>query len=129
MQNYAANYEDVENKVVDNLRGKNWLAAFGMLMLYGLVGGHRFYTGKTGSAIAMLILSVCIVTLPVTIIWWFVDLLMLATNNFKHADGSELYEQVNWLAWIVVIFAVLYVSFWVVTLALTAGAAHTPVAP
>ena len=129
MQNLGVNYEDVKYRVMDDLKGKNWLATFGMLMLYGMLGGHRFYTGKKGSGIAMLLMTCCIVLIPATAIWMFIDLLMLAMGKFRHADGSELYEQVNWLAWLVIILALLYFLLWIVIGASVANSGHAPIAP
>lgn len=45
-------------------------------ILWGFVGpfgGHRFYLEKTGSAVAMLVLTLTIVGILVTFIWWIVD--------------------------------------------------------
>lgn len=41
------------------------------------VGGHRFYLGKTGSAILMLILSITIVGLVITGPWAIIDLFLI----------------------------------------------------
>lgn len=39
----------------------------------GLFGAHRFYLGRTGSAIIMLILSCTIIGLVITIPWHIID--------------------------------------------------------
>lgn len=39
----------------------------------GLFGGHRFYLGKMGTAVAMLILTLTVGGLVATLIWWIVD--------------------------------------------------------
>ncbi|HEX6375579.1 MAG TPA: TM2 domain-containing protein [Allosphingosinicella sp.] len=43
--------------------------------LLGPLGIHRFYLGRTGSAIAMLILTFTIVGLIVTVPWAFIDMI------------------------------------------------------
>lgn len=43
--------------------------------LIGPLGIHRFYTGRTGSGIAMLLLSCTVVGLIVTVPWGFIDMI------------------------------------------------------
>ncbi|MEO3947139.1 TM2 domain-containing protein [Gorillibacterium sp. CAU 1737] len=44
-----------------------------------LFGGHRFYMGKTGTAIAQLILSLTLFGLAITFVWWIVDAFLVHT--------------------------------------------------
>lgn len=83
---------------LQELKGKNWMAAMSLCWFFGPIGGHRFYTGKIGTAWAMFGLSV-IGLIPVTWVWSFIDGIMLASGNFTHEDGSELYERVGWFGW------------------------------
>ena len=91
---------------LQELKGKNWMAAMSLCWFFGAIGGHRFYTGKIGTAWAMLALSV-FGFIPITWIWSFIDGIMLATGNFTHEDGSALYEKVNWFGWTYVGFQIL----------------------
>ncbi|CAJ1317065.1 hypothetical protein PTI45_04388 [Paenibacillus nuruki] len=59
--------------------GKNMVVAYILWYFLGIFGGHRFYMGKTGSAIAQLILTLTIVGSIVTSIWWIVDAFLLHT--------------------------------------------------
>ncbi len=59
--------------------GKNMVVAYVLWYFLGIFGAHRFYMGKTGSAIAQLILSITIVGTIVTSIWWIVDAFLLHT--------------------------------------------------
>jgi hypothetical protein len=47
----------------------------------GVFGAHRFYAGKTGTALLMLI------TLGGLGIWWLVDLILIAAGGFRDSDG------------------------------------------
>lgn len=42
----------------------------------GIVGAHRYYAGKTGSAITMTILTITIIGILITSIWTLVDLIV-----------------------------------------------------
>lgn len=49
-------------------------------VLWGFIGpfgAHRFYLEQTGTAIAMLVLTLTIVGVIVTIIWWIVDAVLI----------------------------------------------------
>ena len=56
--------------------------------LLGVFGAHRFYVGRTGTAIAQLL------TLGGLGIWMLVDLIMLLTENFRDDRGRTL---VDWM--------------------------------
>ncbi|HEY7409629.1 MAG TPA: TM2 domain-containing protein [Vicinamibacteria bacterium] len=63
---------------------KDWLTTLLLCIFLGGFGGHRFYTGKTGSAVAQLL------TLGGCGLWALYDLVMIATNKFTDAEGREL---------------------------------------
>jgi len=69
--------------IMQNPRGK--LVAI-TLLLCSPLGLHRFYVGKKGSAI-LLLLS-CFTSIG--IIWWIVDLIMIMVGSFKDKDGQPL---------------------------------------
>nr|WP_094096350.1 TM2 domain-containing protein [Paenibacillus physcomitrellae] len=54
-------------------RGKNMIVAYILWYFLGIVGGHRFYMKRIGTAILQLILSLTVVGLIITGIWWIVD--------------------------------------------------------
>ena len=60
------------------------------MLVSGIFWGHRFYVGKTGSAIAQLILSITIVGLIVSIPWLLIDFIMIVVGSFKDSNGKEL---------------------------------------
>jgi TM2 domain-containing membrane protein YozV len=73
-------------------RGKSMVVAYLLWYFLGLVGAHRFYMGRTGSAIAQLILSITVVGLIVTSIWWIVDAFL--THQWVKDKNHELESKV-----------------------------------
>ena len=60
---------------------RNYLAMILLCFFLGSLGVHRFYAGKIGTGILM------IVTLGGLGIWTLIDLIMIIVGNFKDADG------------------------------------------
>jgi TM2 domain-containing membrane protein YozV len=58
-------------------RGKNMLVAYLLWYFLGIFGGHRFYMGRTGSAIAQLILTITVIGAIISGIWVIVDAFLL----------------------------------------------------
>ncbi|MFT8337487.1 TM2 domain-containing protein [Schleiferilactobacillus harbinensis] len=56
-------------------RKKSTVAAYLLWWFTGIIGGHRYYMGKTGSAVAMTLITVLTfgIGIIVTGIWWIVD--------------------------------------------------------
>jgi len=63
---------------------KSWLVALLLSILVGSLGVDRFYLGYIGLGILKLI------TFGGCGIWWLVDLILIATNKMKDADGKDL---------------------------------------
>jgi hypothetical protein len=64
---------------------KSWLVTLLLCLFLGVLGVHRFYTGKIGTGIVQLL----------TIggffgIWVLVDLIMIAVGKFTDKDGQPL---------------------------------------
>lgn len=59
---------------------------FLLLWFVGLLGAHRFYAGKTGSGLTMLILSLTVFGLIITSVWWLIDLIY-AICNLGHPEN------------------------------------------
>jgi TM2 domain-containing membrane protein YozV len=53
-------------------------------------GLHRFYVSKIGTAVTMLVLTLTFVGIIVTSIWAFIDLIMIASGNFKDKEGRYI---------------------------------------
>jgi TM2 domain-containing membrane protein YozV len=54
-----------------------------LALFLGGLGAHRFYLGKTGTAILMIFLSISIIGIPVSAIWALVDVFLIATDKLK----------------------------------------------
>ena len=73
-----------------NASDKLILPAFLLAFMIGPLGIHRFYVGKTGSGIAMLVLSLTVFGLVVTVVWSMVDWIMIVCGSFTDKDGRKL---------------------------------------
>jgi len=58
--------------------------ALGLSVFGGFCGLHRFYVGKVGTGVAM------ILTLGGCGIWWLYDLVLVAAGEFRDADDLPL---------------------------------------
>jgi TM2 domain-containing membrane protein YozV len=68
-----------------NYSKKSRLVAFLLCWLFGFFGAHRFYVGKTGTAILM------ILTGGGLGIWVLVDLILIIIGSFKDSKGKKVF--------------------------------------
>ncbi len=61
---------------------KDWVVTLLLSIFLGSLGIHRFYVGKIGTGILQLI------TLGGCGVWTLIDIIMIATGNFKDKDGN-----------------------------------------
>ncbi len=67
-------------------KSAGWAYLLWLPCLAGVCGLHRFYLGRTGSAITMLVLSCTVVGLLLTVPWSIVDMvryLMMTNGEFS----------------------------------------------
>jgi len=63
---------------------KNYLVTLLLCFFLGSVGIHRFYVGKVGTGILMLL------TAGGFGLWTIIDFLVIAFGNFKDKDGRKI---------------------------------------
>jgi len=61
---------------------KKWITVLLLSIFVGTFGVHRFYVGKIGTGVLMLL------TLGGCGIWTVIDIILIATGAFKDADGN-----------------------------------------
>lgn len=72
---------------------KSRAGALVLCFLLGLLGVHRFYVGKTGTALLMLVITFSGIGIWITAIWMVIDLIMIAIGSFKDGKGQQI---INW---------------------------------
>ena len=63
---------------------KSWIAALLLCFFVGSFGVHRFYVGKVGTGILML------VTFGGLGVWTLIDFIMIAIGKFSDKQGNAL---------------------------------------
>jgi len=63
---------------------KNYIVMILLCFFLGSLGIHRFYVGKIGTGILM------IITLGGLGIWALIDLIMIIVGKFKDKEGKEI---------------------------------------
>jgi TM2 domain-containing membrane protein YozV len=71
---------------------KNRLLALLLALLVGCFGIHRFYVGKTGTGVVMLLLDLTLIGFAVTGVWAMVDALFIAFGEFTDGNGDKILE-------------------------------------
>jgi len=66
---------------------KDWLTALLLSIFLGQLGVDRFYMGYIGLGILKLL------TGGGCGIWWLIDVILIAVNSLKDAQGRELYKK------------------------------------
>ncbi len=63
---------------------ERWIIALLLCVFLGLLGIHRFFVGKIGTGVLMLL------TLGGLGIWALIDLIMIAAGSFRDKEGIRL---------------------------------------
>lgn len=67
---------------------KDWFVTLILALFFGVLGVHRFYTGKVGTGILML------VTAGGCGIWWLIDVIMIAAGKYTDKFRQPLVRKV-----------------------------------
>ena len=70
--------------------GKSWVKTYLLCSLLGYFGVHNFYNGKTGPAVAQLILTLTVFGSFISLIWVFIDLIMILCDAYTDSNGLKL---------------------------------------
>lgn len=89
-QNIVTSSQSAEG--AEEVSNKKWSMVLILCILLGLIGFHRFYVGKGGTAILMLL------TFGGFGIWTLVDLVIIALNEFTDEDGRKIKRNKNSIA-------------------------------
>ena len=76
-----------QKEMVFEAHEKSKGVAYLLWLFFGWLGVHRFYAGKTSSGLAQLLLSLSVVGLAVTVIWWLVDAFLIPDMINQHNLG------------------------------------------
>lgn len=74
---------------IETVSNRSRLVALLLCFFLGCFGAHRFYLGKTGTAILMLI------TIGGLGIWMMVDFILIAAGSLRDAEGRRVYRWVE----------------------------------
>ncbi|KAA6405369.1 TM2 domain-containing protein [Candidatus Tokpelaia sp.] len=76
--------------------GKSAAIAYILWALLGLFGAPRFYLRQTGTAIAMLILTLTVFGTIISTIWWLIDAFLIPgiARNYNDALRQKLAYQI-----------------------------------
>jgi TM2 domain-containing membrane protein YozV len=69
-----------------NISPKSRLVALLLCFFLGALGVHRFYLGKIGTGILMLL------TLGGCGIWMLIDLILIVVGSFKDSEGRRVFR-------------------------------------
>ena len=78
--------EKQEQYTAEDVSEKKRSVALLLCVLYGWLGLHRFYVGKAGTALLMML------TIGGFGIWYIIDLVWLVSGTFEDSEGKVIYD-------------------------------------
>lgn len=80
------NAEEAAKKADISNSSKSRTTTLLLCIFLGLIGAHRFYVGKTGTAILIILLDI----IGVGEIWAIIDFINILCGNFKDKEGKKI---------------------------------------
>jgi TM2 domain-containing membrane protein YozV len=80
------NQTAMSNPPMANISDKSRLVALLFCVLFGFLGVHRFYVGKIGTGVLMLL------TFGGLGIWMVIDLILIAVGSFRDKQGNRVFR-------------------------------------
>ena len=79
-------YDSQKNKLLksDSQSQNQWIVVLLLAFFLGFIGAHRFYVGKNGTGILM------VLTVGGIGLWVLFDLIIIITGNFKTKQGNKV---------------------------------------
>lgn len=74
---------------MDTTKKSNTVALL-LCFFLGAFGAHRFYVGKTKTAVIMLVLTLTFIGLIVSGVWAVVDMFVIIAGRFTDEQGEKL---------------------------------------
>ena len=68
----------------DIVSEKDWVVTLVLAVVLGFIGIDRFYTGSIGLGVLKLLTSGGLG------LWWLIDIILLATGNYKDGNGHTI---------------------------------------
>ena len=83
-EEFDAEKDKLLKKSSPSERYSQWVVTLLLAFLLGVIGAHRFYVGKTGTGILMLL------TFGGLGIWLLIDLILIITGQFTNKAGEKI---------------------------------------
>lgn len=75
------------------IRSKNSMPAYLLWFFLGMCGAHNFYLGRTKQAVWQLVLTLLLITSPVTAVWILVDVFRI--GGFLRAHNGAVAAEIT----------------------------------
>jgi len=80
----------MENNLQNDISEKSRTAALLFAFFLGGLGIHRFYVGKTGTAIIQLILTLTFFGAVISAPWAFIDFVIIIAGEFRDGQNKRI---------------------------------------
>lgn len=77
---------------MNNSTNKLILPTLILATFLGMLGAHRFYAGKIGTGIVMLLLTASFLGIVISAVWLLVDWIAIVCGGFTDGEGKKISE-------------------------------------